>query len=149
MAVCKRCASIDLDDAATRYTYLLGHVRVIISTAKAGCPGCHFVVKVGRRRGVNVGDKRNCYVILRRLGRRSSGVEVHFVELEGEDCEEGDEGSENEDTGDEESSEDNDESSEDSEESSEDNEESSDEEDHQSEDEGKSPIQLKLCSTYG
>jgi len=156
MAVCKRCANIDLDDAATRYTYLLGHVRVIIASGKAGCPGCSFIVGVAGRRGVDIRDKRDFYVVLRRLGKRSHKVEVHFVWLDGEDEEGSGEvvGEVVESAGTEEVEEDEDESEEDSEEgdeesSEEEDGESSEEEDEDSEDEDTPLIQLKLCSTYG
>lgn len=146
MAVCNRCANIDLDDVAVQYTYLLGHVRVMIATAKAGCPGCNFIIEAADRRGIEIGAKRSFYVILRRLGKRSHRVDVHFVRLEGEEDE--DDSDERE----EESSEGTDEGSsdEDGQGSDDNDEESAGDNDEDSEDsKDVSPIQLKLCSAYG
>ncbi|KAF2689630.1 HET-domain-containing protein [Lentithecium fluviatile CBS 122367] len=143
MTVCNRCAKIDLDDAAVRYGYLLGHVRLMVKSAKAGCPGCKFMLDVCRRQGVDIRSERNNYVMLRRLGKRSHLVRIWFVELEEEGEDEGggagdgeveSEHGENKDSGVEDD------------EGSEDGQDATDEGD-----EGKDhgPRLIRLCSAYG
>jgi hypothetical protein len=159
MSVCKRCANIDFDDASVRNTYLLGHVRVMMASAKAGCPGCKFFVKAARRRGIDVWGKRDELVLLRRLG--DGRVDAHFVGVQGRDEGSGDEEEEEE----EESSDEEEDDGEDTnggEGSVEQNEEGScdddsetsgtkeeDSDDDESEDEDVSTVHLKLCSIFG
>jgi hypothetical protein len=168
MALCTRCANIDLDDAAVRNTYLLGHLGTILLTAEGGCPGCNFIVDAARRHRVRA--LQSSYVVLRRLGPHGEVVRVSCFRLDGDDdgdsseeesSEEGDERSggeedkgsdeeENKGSGEDEHDKSSDEVlEEDKEEGSEDgrDDESGDSSDDNSED--ITTFQLRLSSTYG
>jgi hypothetical protein len=78
MALCYRCAHINLEDGTY---YALSSVGIATKSAARGCPGCTFFLEAVQSADLDTVDE-NAQLLLQRIPKQQNRVDLNFMNRE-------------------------------------------------------------------